>query len=177
MRYFVALDSEPERSPATVDVVELPNGRLEVRVDGRNVAVDVAGVGAEASVRAGSRMFEVTIAHGSSVAFVRAGDRRWSARVENERSASLDAAAWAPKGGGRRDAVVRSPMPGRVVRVLVAPGQAVAAGQGVVVLEAMKMENEVRAPNAGAVARVHVAAGDAVEANAALITFASEERA
>jgi pyruvate carboxylase subunit B len=67
-------------------------------------------------------------------------------------------------------------MPGRVVRLLVATGDHVAPGQGVVVLEAMKMENEVRSTAAGVVAEVHVSAGAAVEANAPLVTFARERR-
>ena len=57
---------------------------------------------------------------------------------------------------------VRAPMPGLVLQVLVAPGDTVEEGQGLVVLEAMKMENELRAPAAGAVAAVHVAPGAAV---------------
>ncbi|RMF76124.1 MAG: biotin/lipoyl-binding protein, partial [Acidobacteria bacterium] len=54
-------------------------------------------------------------------------------------------------------------MPGRVVKLLVEAGQEVAEGQGLLVLEAMKMENEVTAPRAGTVERLPVAAGDAVE--------------
>jgi biotin carboxyl carrier protein len=59
---------------------------------------------------------------------------------------------------------IAAPMPGRVVRVLVAAGDEVAARQGVVVVEAMKMENELRAPRAGRVKEVSVAAGTSVEA-------------
>jgi biotin carboxyl carrier protein len=54
-------------------------------------------------------------------------------------------------------------MPGRVVRVLVEEGQEVEQGQGVLVLEAMKMENEVAAPRAGTVGRIRVSTGDKVE--------------
>ena len=68
-------------------------------------------------------------------------------------------------GGG----VVRTQMPGRVVRVLVEEGQAVDAGQPVVVVEAMKMENELKAPVEGTVRRVHVRTGDVVEARAVLV--------
>ena len=57
---------------------------------------------------------------------------------------------------------IKAPMPGLVLRVLVAPGDAVEAGQGVAVLEAMKMENELTAPASGTVAAVRAAAGDAV---------------
>jgi glutaconyl-CoA/methylmalonyl-CoA decarboxylase subunit gamma len=64
---------------------------------------------------------------------------------------------------------LRSPMPGRVVKVLVVPGEAVAAGAPLLVIEAMKMENELAAPRAGNVTRVLVAAGDAVERDALLI--------
>ncbi len=64
---------------------------------------------------------------------------------------------------------VRAPMPGLVLRVLVEPGQAVEAGAGLVVLEAMKMENELTAPAAGTVAAVHAAPGDAVGKNDLLV--------
>jgi len=62
-----------------------------------------------------------------------------------------------------------APMPGLVVRVLVAAGDVVQAGQGLVVMEAMKMENELRSSGAGRVARVAVAPGSAVEKGAVLI--------
>lgn len=67
------------------------------------------------------------------------------------------------------DREVRAPMPGLVLRVLVEPGDAVEAGQGVVVLEAMKMENELTAHSAGTVTAVHAAAGDAVGKNDLLV--------
>jgi biotin carboxyl carrier protein len=64
-----------------------------------------------------------------------------------------------------------APMPGRVVRVLVTPGAAVVARQGLVVVEAMKMENELRAPRAGTVAEVRVREGAPVDANAVLVVI------
>jgi len=64
-----------------------------------------------------------------------------------------------------------APMPGRVVKVLVAPGDAVVARQGLVVVEAMKMENELRAPRAGTVADVRVREGAPVEANVVLVVI------
>jgi biotin carboxyl carrier protein len=69
------------------------------------------------------------------------------------------------------DGRVLAPMPGRVVKVLVEPGMAVEARQGVVVVEAMKMENELRAPHAGTVREVRVAEGASVEANAVLVVI------
>ena len=62
-------------------------------------------------------------------------------------------------------------MPGRIVKVLVNAGDTVAAQQGLVVVEAMKMENELRAPRAGRVTRVNVVDGMSVEANAVLVTL------
>jgi biotin carboxyl carrier protein len=66
---------------------------------------------------------------------------------------------------------VRAPIPGRVVRVMVKPGDVVAAGRGVVVLEAMKMENELRAPRDGTVKVVSCAEGSAVETGQTLVTL------
>lgn len=62
-----------------------------------------------------------------------------------------------------------APMPGKVVRVLVSPGDAVVARQGLVVVEAMKMENELKAARDGTVAAVSVVEGQSVEAGAALV--------
>jgi len=68
-------------------------------------------------------------------------------------------------------APLRAPMPGLIVRVEVEPGDAVKAGQGVVIMEAMKMENELHSERDGVVARVLVAAGEPVEKGAVLIEF------
>jgi len=65
---------------------------------------------------------------------------------------------------------VRSIMPGRVTALLVAQGQAVKAGQGLVVVEAMKMENEIPAPKQGTITSVRVKPGETVEAGAVLLT-------
>lgn len=64
-------------------------------------------------------------------------------------------------------------MPARVVDVRVAPGDRVTKGTPVMVLEAMKMQNEIAAPAAGIVRTVHVAAGQTVEGNQILVTFAA----
>ncbi len=72
---------------------------------------------------------------------------------------------------GAGPVTVRSPIPGRVAKVLVATDSAVAAGQTVVVLEAMKMENELRAPRAGRIATVHCLEGATVEAGQDLVTI------
>ncbi|NOY06129.1 MAG: acetyl-CoA carboxylase biotin carboxyl carrier protein subunit [Chlorobi bacterium] len=64
---------------------------------------------------------------------------------------------------------IKAPMPGLITKVLVKPGDSVAAGQGVIVLEAMKMENELTAPTDGIVKAVHVTEREAVDKNAILI--------
>ena len=67
--------------------------------------------------------------------------------------------------------MIKTPMPGRIVRVLVAAGDRVIARQPVVIVEAMKMENELRSPKDGTVKEVLVAAGTAVEAGTVLLTI------
>src|SRR5262245_50327768 len=64
-----------------------------------------------------------------------------------------------------------APMPGKIVRVMVKPGDAVDARQPIVVVEAMKMENEVRAGRGGTVAEVHAREGQSVDAGALLVTI------
>jgi biotin carboxyl carrier protein len=71
--------------------------------------------------------------------------------------------------GGDGPQQVVAPMPGKVVRVLVSPGDVVEARQGLLVIEAMKMENELRAARAGRVMTVRVVQGQSVEAGALLV--------
>jgi len=66
-----------------------------------------------------------------------------------------------------------APMPGRIVRLLVAAGDQVAARQPLAIMEAMKMENELHAPLAGTVTAIHVRAGDTVDAEALLLVVTS----
>lgn len=73
-----------------------------------------------------------------------------------------------PAAHGKGPQRLTAPMPGKVVRVLVAPGDTVEAGQGLIVVEAMKMENELRAAKAGTVASVSVSEGQSVDAGAVL---------
>jgi biotin carboxyl carrier protein len=80
--------------------------------------------------------------------------RRWSRRSAG--------------GGGEGVQTISSPMPGKVVRVLVAPGDAVEAGQGIVVVEAMKMQNEMKAPRAGKVRSVTTQPGATIAAGEVL---------
>jgi biotin carboxyl carrier protein len=68
-------------------------------------------------------------------------------------------------------AALTAAMPGKIVRVLVAAGDAVVAGQGVLVIEAMKMQNELKAPRDGRVAAIEVRENDSVNAGAKLLTI------
>ena len=170
VRYYVTLEPDPQAKPIVVDLVELPGGELEARVDDRPVDLDVAYLGAQLSVRIDGQVVDLTV-EGSppEVGAVASGHRSY-VRVESERMRAAEQAKRTNIGGG--DRVVKSPMPGRVVKVLVAKGDSVEVGRGLVVLEAMKMENEVRAKVAGTVAEVHVAPGTAVEGSAKLVTLA-----
>jgi biotin carboxyl carrier protein len=170
VRYYVTLDPDPGAKPILVDVTELPSGALRASIDGKPVDLDVVAVGQQLSVRVDGQVVDLTI-EGTppDVGAVASGHRSY-VRVESERMRSAEQAKKGTTTGG--DKLVRSPMPGRVVKVLMAPGDEVQAGQGLLVLEAMKMENEVRARAAGKVAAVHVTAGVAVEGNAKLVTLA-----
>jgi biotin carboxyl carrier protein len=74
-------------------------------------------------------------------------------------------------GGAGGPQTLKAPMPGKVVKHLVAVGDRVSAGQGVVVVEAMKMENELRAPAEGVVKALPAAEGTPVEAGAPLVVL------
>jgi pyruvate carboxylase subunit B len=156
----------------------------EVDVEGGHATVDGERLEAHLAAVPGTAFQHLLLAGRSWTVAVEAlegggGGPRWALgaigerfEVEaiDERSREIQALtgrARAPTGGG----VVKAPMPGLVVRVEVNVGQRVEAGAGLVVVEAMKMENELRAPRPGVVEAVHVAAGQAVEKGAALVTL------
>jgi biotin carboxyl carrier protein len=140
-------------------------GRYTVRLDGRAIEVDVRDAGPYTmSVIADGRAQEVAIER-------REGGYRVVLRgqvldVALAEGAQGGAAPRRTAGGPSR---VQAPMPGKLVRVLVSAGQDVGAGQGLVVMEAMKMENEIRAPRAGRVKEAPVREGQAVETGALLV--------
>lgn len=176
MRYFVNLEQPTEDTttePMVVDIVELPSGALDVCVNGKRVDVDVAvlaGSGDPLSVRVGGQIVDLTTeGQPPELGAVASGHRSY-VRVESERHRAASAAK---KGsGGLSDKIIKSPMPGRVIRLLVAKNQDVAAGQTLCVIEAMKMENEVKAKADCTVLDVHVTEGSTVEGNAKLLTLA-----
>jgi len=86
----------------------------------------------------------------------------YDVRLEDERAHRLRQLA-APESSSRDAGLIAAPMPGLVVKVLVEAGQPVVKGQGVVIVEAMKMENEIRSPVAGVVKEIRVALKQAVE--------------
>jgi len=101
-----------------------------------------------------------------------AAGERFEVEVQDDRSRQIEALT----GQGRKAAaggVLKAPMPGLVVRVEVSAGQVVEAGEALVVVEAMKMENELRASHRGTVEQIHVQAGDRVEKGAPLVTLSA----
>jgi biotin carboxyl carrier protein len=150
----------------------------EVEIDGERVTVDGQEVRATLTRVPGSPEVRLLLDGESSVTAVdqfqggtwRLVDQGLVIDVEalDERTRhirTLGGAARAASGGG----VLKAPMPGLVVRIGVAEGDQVTQGQGLVVLEAMKMENELKAPAAGTVGAIRVAVGQAVEKGAVLL--------
>jgi biotin carboxyl carrier protein len=166
MKYFVTIDEQEH----AVDVVVHPSGELSVTLEGRAYSNDVVVLEDGAlSVRIDGKVLDLTVEGTPPDVSVIASGHRVYVKVESDR---LRAAAAARRGGGGAgERAISAPMPGRVVKVLVVPGDEVQAGQGVVVIEAMKMENELKAKGPGKVAEVHVKPGEAIESGARLITF------
>jgi len=163
-------------------IVELNGDRKTISIEGTDVSfegdrfqraelsdVDDSPVRV---VRVGSRVYRVVVERreGRGRYTLWVDGYRFEVEALDERTRSirdLSAASAAPSG----PAPVLAPMPGLVVRVNVSPGDAVEAGQGVVVMEAMKMENELRATSSGKVKSVEVTAGTAVEKGTLLVAL------
>jgi acetyl/propionyl-CoA carboxylase alpha subunit len=164
MRYFVTIGDRT----------------VEVDLAGHTPIVDGVPVDAQFAHLPGTPVRSLIVDGRSHALTAQPGDRRgrWILGLDG-RSYQADAIdertrAIREMTGGAEDVVdktVVAPMPGMVVKVEVEVGQAVRAGQGVVVVEAMKMENELKAPADGVVARIHVEPRQTVDKGAVLITL------
>jgi biotin carboxyl carrier protein len=161
-------------------VVLLDGQTIEVEVDGDRVTIDGQTHSATLGVIPGTPLRQLLIDGRPLTLSVEAVGRgrwtltpkgeRWEMEVLDERTQHIRSLAGS--GAQRRAAgVLKAPMPGLVVRVQVQPGQQVAAGAPLVVLEAMKMENELKAGAPGVVKSVRVAPGEAVEKGQVLVEF------
>ncbi|MGH9790302.1 MAG: biotin/lipoyl-containing protein [Candidatus Acidiferrales bacterium] len=137
-------------------------GRLTCAIDGQPIDADAVEIAPGIfSILLNGRSFEVRVdAHPDGLR-IHTGHREFPVTV-------LDPRSWRGKRGHALEAEGRqqivAPMPGKVVRVLVKQGDAVEAGSGLLVVEAMKMQNEIRAPKSGTVERLLVTEGQPVNA-------------
>jgi len=152
----------------TVEVLD----KRHVSVNGQVMEVDFENI-------SGQPVYSMVIDGKSYEAYVYEVEDEWQVllqgqqypiRVEDEREKRLKAAA----GAGVAESGefhLKAPMPGLVVTVAVQPDQAVAKGDVLVILESMKMQNELRAPRAGKVTRMRVKAGETVDRRQTLLTI------
>jgi biotin carboxyl carrier protein len=159
------IDIEPAGAP----------GKFTVAIDGKPQLVDARrledGVW---SIIIGDRSFEVDLDGGAPDVKLQVRGEPITVKLLDERARKIQevAAKVATRPGGRGGAAeVTAPMPGRVVKVLTKVGDVVKANQGLLVVEAMKMENEMRATRDGTITAVQVKEGQPVEAGQVLVVI------
>jgi biotin carboxyl carrier protein len=132
------------------------DGRWDCRLDGREVVVDAVLARRDVlSVLIGGKAYEIKRERTATDMHLWVGSVRYAVRVRDPRS--LRSRQAADDGKGPRKLV--APMPGKVVRVLVREDAEVEAGQGIVVVEAMKMQNEIKSPKKGVVRKLAASEG------------------
>ncbi|MBI4539954.1 MAG: biotin/lipoyl-binding protein [Gemmatimonadetes bacterium] len=168
MRYFVTIRGR---------VLEVELSADGVQVDGQPAIVglvEVDGTPIRHLLVDGRSRRLLVHRDGSGEWRIHVGGRELRAEVVDERTRAIrEMAGPVARSGG--PGAVRAPMPGLVVKVEVEEGQEVSAGQGVIVVEAMKMENELRTEVPGIVTRIHVVPGQPVEKNQVLVELVTPE--
>jgi len=144
--------------------------RVIATIDGRRVETDVLKISPGMySILLDGRSLEVRVETLADGLLLHTGGREYSVDIVDPRS-------WRRSRGGKIDLVgrqqVSAPMAGKIVRVLIAQGQHVESGQGLLVVEAMKMQNEIRSPKTGTVARLVAREGETVNAGEILAVIA-----
>ncbi len=156
MIYNVAINGKSHRLE-----LNRTDGRWSCRLDGREVDVDAVLARPDVlSLRIGNQAFEVKCERVGGEVHIWVGSARFAVEVRDPRS--LRARARAADDHGPRK--LTAPMPGRIVRVLATQGAEVEAGGGVLVVEAMKMQNEIKSPKKGTIQKILVSEGAAVDA-------------
>ncbi|MDX2014598.1 MAG: biotin/lipoyl-containing protein [Myxococcaceae bacterium] len=165
---YLATDRS-KKAPATeVDVEPLGDDRYLVTLDGERLEVEAQALpGGAMTLRLGARTVVAEFEEKGDELGVLLKGQVSRFDVVDERQGRLRAATASFEAEGKQ--TVLSPMPGKVVKVFVKPGDAVTEGQGLVVVEAMKMENELKSPKAGTVVEVLAKEGSAVENGAKLV--------
>jgi len=147
-------------------------------IDEKHVSVDGKIYNVDFETVSGQPVFSLIVDGKSHEAYVQEGDEIWqvlmrgrlyAVKVEDEREKRLRAAA----GGGVAETGefhLRAPMPGLVVAIPVTDGQEVKKGQVLLILESMKMQNELKSPRDGKVSRIRVKPGESVEQKQALLS-------
>lgn len=161
-----ALHRAGHAAPANNIDVNREGNRIRAEVDGKIIegeAVEVATGTYSVLIRGHS--FEVRVEQAHGALRVHAGAQEYRVEIEDPR-------AWRRRRGGALEAEGRqevvAPMPGKVVRVLAKEGDEVEAGQGLFVVEAMKMQNEIRSPKKGKLEKILVTEGQVVNAGESL---------
>jgi biotin carboxyl carrier protein len=122
------------------------------------------------SIIVDGKSHDVRMDEGDGVYIVQLSGEIFEVMVEDERTRRLAGVRSSLDVTG--EAIIKAPMPGVVVELLVTPGQAVEQGDILAILESMKMQNEFKAPRAGQVHAVRVRAGDKVDQGAIMVTIA-----
>jgi acetyl/propionyl-CoA carboxylase alpha subunit len=156
MLYDVTIDGKNYRLE-----LERAEGRWSCRLDGREVEIDAVLARPDVlSLRIGNHAYEIKSERVGNDWHLWVGGARFASEVRDPRSLRSRTRA-ADDHGPRK---LTAPMPGKVVRVLVREGDAVEAGAGVLVVEAMKMQNEIKSPKKGTIQKMLAAEGIAVNA-------------
>lgn len=142
-----------------------------ISVDGKTLEVDFISIAGQPvySLLIGGKSFEAYVYPGEDDLQVLLGGNSFSIKVEDEREKRLRAAAGS-KVSENVEFHLRSPMPGMVVAMPVSEGEKVSKGQVLVILESMKMQNELKSPRDGILSRVKVKVGDSVEQRQTLLS-------
>lgn len=158
-----------------VEIIVHPDGTLDV--DGQPISVDIQHISDETiySMLLEDESHEIFAQYQQDGEWIILTDgERHEVRVEDERAQRLREFGGGP-GGPAGEVTLSAPMPGLVVDVAVQEGDSVKERQPIVILEAMKMENELRAPADGVVKTIRVAAGATVDQNEILVVLSPAE--
>lgn len=164
MKYLTTVNDE------TYEIEILSDGEIRINGEARHVDFKSMGQHAIYSMIIDNQSFEALVEERDGTYHVMIFGDLYEVAVTDERSQRL-ALARGINTEQSGEVIVKSPMPGLIVAVPVHQGEVIVKGQTVIILESMKMQNELKAPRDGIITRVEVAEGDSVEQNKPLVVI------
>ncbi|MCP4217831.1 MAG: acetyl-CoA carboxylase biotin carboxyl carrier protein subunit [bacterium] len=169
MKYTAILNNK-ERE---IDIVPLEGNRFKITIDGEAAEIDaIQCADGVLSLLMGNHSYDISFSNDETGVLLNSRNRQFDIEILDERKQRKRLLGSGPDASGPE--IIKTSMPGKVIKMLVEKGQVVEPGTSIIIVEAMKMENELKCSRPGIVKSIDVTVGESIESNVTLVVIEEE---